>query len=81
MHLCLRLLFFCDGQSDTVYLQLTAEYIDWYERADYDCQDIQKENMIVCSLAITLIHEHAHALWQTRGHARWVSKIGRLSLG
>jgi hypothetical protein len=49
-------------------LQLTADYIDWYERADYDRQDIQKD-MVACSLAITLVHEHARAVWQTRGHA------------
>jgi hypothetical protein len=64
-----------------VYLQLTEEYIDRYERADYDRQDIQKKSMIVCSLAITLVHEHARAVWQTRGHARWASVIGKLSLG
>jgi hypothetical protein len=49
-------------------LQLTADYVDWYERADYDRQDIQKD-MVACNLAITLVHEHARAVWQTRGHA------------
>jgi hypothetical protein len=53
-----------------VYLQLSAGYIDWYERADYDRQDIQKKNMIACRLAITLVHEHVRGVWQTRGHAR-----------
>lgn len=62
----------CSSMTDDripVYLQLTADNIDWYERADYDRQDIQKKDMIACSLAITLVHGHARAVWQTRGHA------------
>jgi hypothetical protein len=73
----------CSSMTDDrmpVYLQLTADYIDWYERADYDHQDIRKKNVNACSLAVTLVHEYVRAVWQTRGHARWASEIGKLSL-
>ena len=67
-----------------VYQQLNPDYIDWYNRGDYDGQDIQKKNMIAFSMATTLVHEHAHAVWQTRNHAKFTAELdnprGELSL-
>lgn len=73
----------CSSMTDDrkpVHLQPTTDYIGWYKRVDYDRQDIQKKDMIAYSLAITLVHEHARTVWQTRDHTRWTLKIGKLSL-
>ena len=54
-----------------VYLELNSDYRDWYSRVDYDVLDIQRQNTIACSLAVTLVHEHAHAVWRMRDWPRW----------
>jgi len=51
-----------------------------YERADYDRRDIKEKDVIACSLVITLVHDHARTVWQTRDHARRTSEVGKLSL-
>jgi hypothetical protein len=61
-----------------IYLQLNSDYLDWYSRPDYDAEDIQLQNMVACSLAFTLAHEHAHAVWQMRNHATYTAELWRI---
>jgi hypothetical protein len=62
-----------------VYLQIHGDYLDWYSRPDYNAQDMQKKNAIACNLAVTLVHEHAHAVWQMRNHAIWTARVNKMT--
>jgi hypothetical protein len=60
-----------------LYIQLNSDYLYWYSRPDYDARDIQRQNIIACSLAVTLLHEHAHAVWQIRNYATFTENLWR----
>lgn len=66
-------MFFDALGPDAGLLQIGSDYIDWFASQYYVVDVIQEQNMIACSLAVTLVYEHTHAVWQKRNHARFTA--------